>query len=299
MEFVRPYRVIADDATLLQQLEVWKAQKIEKIALDFEGEFNLHVYGEHLCLIQVFDGSEYLLIDPLELSEISLKRLLEEPSIEKVMFDCASDAALVRKQYGIYLNHVYDLAIAARVAGYSGNLNALKAALLDKEIVGGKKRGQRENWLKRPLTERQIEYALDDVEDLLHLQELLQQELRQRNLVLEGAKASLEKVLPKGPDRPGYEKLRGFRYLSAEEKYYLKHLFLEREAVAKEFNLPPFRVFKKEALVTLAKKRHLDGHLVRQNIPTNNRRIVDKMIASLQRAIYRAEAGVAKGKHRL
>ena len=36
----------------------------KRIAVDFEGEFNLHIYGEHLCLIQIFDGCDFYLIDP-------------------------------------------------------------------------------------------------------------------------------------------------------------------------------------------------------------------------------------------
>ena len=34
------------------------------IAVDLEGEFNLHIYGEHLCLIQIFDGKDFYIIDP-------------------------------------------------------------------------------------------------------------------------------------------------------------------------------------------------------------------------------------------
>ena len=43
---------------------VKRFEKLERIAVDFECEFNLHIYGEHLCLIQIFDGLSYYLIDP-------------------------------------------------------------------------------------------------------------------------------------------------------------------------------------------------------------------------------------------
>jgi ribonuclease D len=35
-------------------------QGINTIAMDFEGEINLHIYGEHLCLIQVFDSIPFI-----------------------------------------------------------------------------------------------------------------------------------------------------------------------------------------------------------------------------------------------
>jgi ribonuclease D len=56
--------------------------------MDFEAEFNLHVYGEHLCLIQVFDGEEFLLIDPMNIDEKDLKSFLEMKSPVKVFFWC-------------------------------------------------------------------------------------------------------------------------------------------------------------------------------------------------------------------
>jgi ribonuclease D len=56
------YIQINSDEELLKAIEVLNSK--ERIAVDFEGEFNLHVYGEHLCLIQVYDGDVFYIIDP-------------------------------------------------------------------------------------------------------------------------------------------------------------------------------------------------------------------------------------------
>ena len=54
------YVMIDSDSSLKTQLDFWQAHGITSIAMDFEGEFNLHIYGEHLCLVQIFDGAAYL-----------------------------------------------------------------------------------------------------------------------------------------------------------------------------------------------------------------------------------------------
>ena len=56
------YTIIDNGKDLLAKLDQWNG--LERIAVDFEGEFNLHIYGEHLCLIQVYDGKGYYIIDP-------------------------------------------------------------------------------------------------------------------------------------------------------------------------------------------------------------------------------------------
>ena len=39
------------------------------MAMDFEEESNLHVYGEHLCIIQLYDGNDYFIIDALAIAD--------------------------------------------------------------------------------------------------------------------------------------------------------------------------------------------------------------------------------------
>ena len=70
------YSTIDSDKKLSQLIQSWKQREISSIAMDFEGEFNLHIYGEHLCLIQIFDGQEYFLIDPFKVSKEALKSFL-------------------------------------------------------------------------------------------------------------------------------------------------------------------------------------------------------------------------------
>ena len=111
------YTMIDSDTKLDAMLAFWKDHHIDTVAMDFEGEFNLHIYGEHLCLVQLYDGAKYFLVDPFAVSTPALKRLLESEDLEKIMFDCSSDAALVRKESDIRIKRIHDGRIPAKPLG--------------------------------------------------------------------------------------------------------------------------------------------------------------------------------------
>lgn len=250
------YTLIDSDAKLNLLQSQWKEQGITTVAMDFEGEFNLHIYGEHLCLIQLFDGSSYALVDPFTLSKEALKAFLEDASLLKVMFDCASDSALVRKQYDILLDGVYDIRISALALGYTGNLTGLVERYIpeaEKPNLSSKKKNQMTNWLVRPLKSDQIEYALSDVEHLLVLKDILDGEVEKKGLTEKVALEMLQAGKSKGPDKPGWTKFSSWKYLSREEKVFLKHFFIARDDLARKYNVPAVRILEKHLLLEMAK----------------------------------------------
>ncbi|MCK4516229.1 MAG: 3'-5' exonuclease, partial [Spirochaetaceae bacterium] len=62
------YTYIGKDSQLVDYLQRLKERGTRVIAIDLEGEFNLHVYGERFCLLQVFDGQEEVVVDPFTTS---------------------------------------------------------------------------------------------------------------------------------------------------------------------------------------------------------------------------------------
>jgi ribonuclease D len=250
------YSTIDSDKKLSSLVQSWKQKGILSIAMDFEGEFNLHIYGEHLCLIQVFDGEEYFLIDPFKVSKEALKTFLEDPELEKVMFDCASDAALVRKAYGIALANVFDIRVQALALGYTGNLSGLVELHLgvqEKKSNKSKKKNQMTNWLRRPLKEDQIQYALSDVAHLFSLKTILSSLVDEKDLAEQVAKTMKNIAKPKGPDKPAWTKFASWKYMNKEERTYLKHFFLARDTMARKYNVPAVRILEKHRLLEMAK----------------------------------------------
>lgn len=237
-------------------MQSWKQREILSIAMDFEGEFNLHIYGEHLCLIQIFDGMEYFLIDPFKISEEALKAFLEDPELEKVMFDCASDSALVRKAYGIALANAFDIRVQALALDYTGNLTGLVERHLgeqEEKSNQSKKKNQMTNWLRRPLKEDQVQYALSDVANLFALKDILTKLVEEKGLTDQVNMTMLTAAKPKGPDKPGWTKFASWKYMNKEEKTYLKHFFQARDTMAKKYNVPAVRILEKHRLLEMAK----------------------------------------------
>ena len=257
-----------------QQLEAvlsrWAEQGILCVAMDFEEESNLHVYGEHLCTIQLFDGNSYFIIDALALAKTadglaSIKAFLEGP-VEKIMFACQSDAALARKTLGIQLSNIFDVRVIAMALGFTGNLNSLieRQIGLSVENPSLKKKYQTANWMRRPIPAEQVEYALGDVRYLFQLKETLLAEM-ERNL----SAADKKKVLydmarcaeQKNPERPGWEKICNFKLLSGREKVYIKHFFIARDNLARKANVPAARILDKRLIVEMAKRGTWKGIL--------------------------------------
>ncbi|MCQ2398857.1 MAG: hypothetical protein MJ052_06120 [Sphaerochaetaceae bacterium] len=179
-----PYTTVETSKALISLVADLTKNGIESVAMDFEEESNLHVYGEHLCLIQLFDGSAYYIVDAWKIQNYpdgvdALRFLLESP-MEKIMFDCSSDASIVRKTMKIQLRNIFDLRVIAQALGFNGNLTGLIERNLhfQTENPALKKKYQRANWMKRPLSEEQIHYALDDVKYLFDLKLSLLEEMK-------------------------------------------------------------------------------------------------------------------------
>ena len=293
------YTLLNSDDEIQALLTRWEQNNIQQIALDFEGEFNLHCYGEHLCLIQIFDGTDFYLVDPLCADQLAsrknaavagkpfvdfvktgtssqvtvegLRLLLEAPQIEKLWFDCASDGELVWKQFGIRLNKVYDVFRVAKVLGLVGpGLAGNLAALTERFVVGteehqqepqqdsqSKKRLQQTNWMNRPLSGAQLEYALKDVAHLFALRQALDEEARSKKL-LSQVRVTMKGIPHLSKEKiPGYMKMPGYKRMKVQQQVFLRHFFEARDLVARQLNKPPFQVLDKHLLVQLAQKAPL------------------------------------------
>ena len=103
------YSKIECSAELQSYLKKFDDKEHHVIALDIEAESNLHVYGEKLCLVQIFDGINSLIIDPFRIDNDNLKLLFENTNILKVMYDASSDLSLLKNTDNIEIKSILDL----------------------------------------------------------------------------------------------------------------------------------------------------------------------------------------------
>lgn len=264
------YTFISKAADLCSLLERWNAEGISCVAMDFEEESNLHCYGEHVCIIQLYDKKDYYILDALALAKDSsgldaMKSFLEGP-VEKIMFACQSDAALARKALGIQMRTVYDVRVIAMALGFNGNLTGLIERNLGfcPESTSQKKKYQTANWMRRPIPKEQIEYALSDVRYLFELRDSLVSEMEQKLKPSEKKRVLHEIFIcaeQKNPERPGWEKICNFKMLNKAEKVYIKYFFLARDGLARKADVPATRILPKQLIVQMAKRGTWKGIL--------------------------------------
>lgn len=247
------YELIDNDEKLKELISVWN--KKQRIAVDFEGEFNLHYYGEHLCLIQIYDGKNFYIIDPLSeaLSRQALIGFFTSP-VKKVWFDCKSDNALVFKLYDVKIENITDIRALGKLIGFEQNLAAMTEYFLNINVqADSKKRHQQADWMKRPLSEELIEYSLNDVKYLFDLEDILLKVIEKENKTKLVA-ITLANARNVKKSKPGYFKLVNPRTTSKAQMVYLKHFYIAREKLAERFNVPSVQVIDKKKIAQLGLK---------------------------------------------
>jgi ribonuclease D len=270
------------DSEIIGYLDALDRQGRKTVAIDVEAEFNLHCYGEHLCLVQIFDQENEFIIDPFKFRNgEGLKRLFEKSDLSKIMYDSLSDAALLETAYGITLQNVLDLRPAVALLNYpkQGLANVLSEELGIAPF--NKKKFQQYNWMRRPLDRAAVEYAMNDVRYLFRLKDALFARLEAmglmdaytlQNLSLhdgKNGKVKLEK----------YEKAKGYKRLDKNRQELFKEIFILRDAFAKRLNKPPDYVFSNARLLELCKNDIQDPAFVEQGInPRINRSIQDEIL---------------------
>ncbi|MFY9398734.1 MAG: HRDC domain-containing protein [Desulfomonilia bacterium] len=261
---------LKNDQEIHRYLDSLDEQGRKVIAVDIEAEFNLHCYGEHLCLVQVFDQENEIIIDPLRVRHgQGIKKLFEKRDLLKIMYDSSSDAALLESACGIRLRSVLDLRPAVSLLGYPKQ--GLAYVLEDELgiVPLNKKKFQQYNWMKRPISRAAIEYAMGDVKHLFRLKEALFDKLARsglmdayilQNLMLQDGSNDGKKKLEK------YEKAKGYNRLGKNRQELFKEIFLARDEIAKRLNRPPDYVFSNAKLLELCKDDIRDESFVSQGI---------------------------------
>ena len=152
---------------LLQQTCA-KAREKTVVALDTEF-IRTRTFYPKLGLIQLYDGEQLSLIDPLSITDFSpFTALLADPAVLKVLHACSEDLEVFQCYFKQQPKPMLDSQIMADFVGFqiSSGFAKLVAHYLDIELDKG---AARTDWLARPLSEQQLQYAAADVWYLLPL----------------------------------------------------------------------------------------------------------------------------------
>ncbi|KGQ24365.1 ribonuclease D [Gallibacterium anatis] len=158
------YQIIQQDAQLKQLCE--QARHYSVVALDTEFE-RVRSYYAKLGLIQLYFGADVALIDPLTITDWQpFIALLADANVLKILHASGEDIEIFHQQFQQIPMPMLDTQIMANFLGFpqSAGFALLAQHYLQVELD---KKASRTDWLKRPLSERQLNYAAADVYYLL------------------------------------------------------------------------------------------------------------------------------------
>ncbi|WP_132055595.1 ribonuclease D [Pseudocnuella soli] len=244
-------------APCLQQL----AQS-NTLAFDLEFDNNRYGYGVTLCLVQVATPQACYVIDPLaglDLAELYV--LFEQPAIQKIVHAPGEDLRLLHS-LGCYPKNLFDTEVAARLLNYEQS--SLTALLRDKLQFQMDKKQQKSNWLRRPLSDEQVQYAADDVLWLHPLKALLEKEAEERGVLpyVQEEQELLSTTIHGNGTKTSFLKPADLLYLSPLEQYITNELLRYRDELARGMGKPAYQVIGEELVRDL-----VTGKIQAQDIP--------------------------------
>jgi ribonuclease D len=219
-------------------------------------------FRDKLCLIQIKAEKRTYLFDPLnDLDISSLAEPFANSAILKILHAGDNDIRLLKRDYGFAFKNIFDTHRAAAILGcHYLSLSTLIGQYLGIDLEK-KKKIQRSQWDKRPLTEEQLQYAVLDTAYLRPLYEELVAEIYAKGLGKEALRAFADIAAvtwqEKTLDIQGHKKIKPYAFLSADQKKSLKLLWSWRFQKARDLNRAIFMILSDQELVNLTKIENL------------------------------------------
>ena len=230
-----------------------KLNKSEFLSIDTEF-IREKTYWPKLCLIQVFNGEEKIIIDPLA-KDIDLKsffEILNNKEIVKIFHSGRQDIEIFYNLTKKIPQNIYDTQIAAMVCGFGDSIGYenLVSQLLGKKID---KTSRLTNWSNRPLSKKQINYAISDVTHLFEIYPIIRDKIisnKRENWLKEEIKILISKKTYELNPNDSWKRLK-YRNLSKNSIGVLIELSKWREIKAQKKDVPRGNIIRDDAIYEL------------------------------------------------
>ncbi|MEI7548155.1 MAG: HRDC domain-containing protein, partial [Actinomycetota bacterium] len=246
------YRWITTESDLADYVTRLLSQPRYALDTEFHRE---RTYFPKLALLQIADAEQTVLIDPLTCDLSPLKALFAG-EVVAVLHAAQQDLDVLTHAVGAVPLRLYDTQLAAGFMGYS---TPSLVSLLQAELKVTMGKGDRlTDWLRRPLSKEQCDYASSDVAHLLQLQDTIEAQL-----VADGrsewARAACEELRMKpvsGVD-PGmaWTRLKDVRMLKSKARGVAQAVAEWRERRAMSLDAPVRQVLPDLAVLGIAQKQ--------------------------------------------
>ncbi|MFO1021357.1 MAG: HRDC domain-containing protein [Planctomycetales bacterium] len=252
---------------------------------EFVSEFT---YRPELCLLQFATPGRCAAVDPYQVKDLSRWwDLMTSGEITVIVHGGREEVRFCLFATGKAPANLVDVQIAEGLRSPSFPLaySALIPRVTGKKIHG---KETRTDWRKRPLTPRQVEYALEDVAYLLEVWERQSKDFEKRGR-LEWAAAEFKRFMfdiQEERTRENWRRIPGSQKLSARELGVLRELFQWRDKEAETRDRPARKTMRDDLLLELA---HRQPHNVQELTATRDlnrtdyRREAPAILAAIQR----------------
>ncbi|MGN6536195.1 MAG: ribonuclease D, partial [Mesorhizobium sp.] len=215
-----------------------------------------------LCLIQMAAPGVTALVDPLapDLDLAPFFRLMGNEKVTKVFHAARQDIEIIVHLGNLVPHPVFDTQVAAMVCGFGDSVSYDQIV---QKITGTRldKSSRFTDWRHRPLSDKQLDYALADVTHLIdvykHLAAQLEREDRAHWLNEEMAVLTARETYDPRPE-DAWKRLK-MRLRKPQELAVLQAVAAWREREARERDVPRGRVLKDDAIYEIAQQQPRDA----------------------------------------
>lgn len=274
-----------------QRLREFCDAAAEAKCLAFDTEFvSEDTYRPQLCLIQVAADDRLAIIDPLAMNDVTpFWHLLARPGHETIVHAGREEFRFCLDAIGQRPANWFDIQIAAGFVGleYPAAYSTLISKLVGKSLPKGE---TRTDWRKRPLSDKQLEYASQDVLYLKQIRDILANRLDEldRRAWLEDELESWLTQLEHSENTEQWRRVSGSAGLSARKLAIVREVWRWRDAEAASRNSPPKRILRDDLIVEIA-RRQTDNVVRIRSVRGMEHRHLQRHLETIAECVKRAE----------
>jgi ribonuclease D len=221
---------------------------------EFVSEFT---YRPELCLLQFATRQRCVAVDPYEVPRLDAWwDIMADEKTEILIHGGREEVRFCLSHTGKPPGKLWDVQIAE---GMRGRSFPLGYEALVKRVIGKTAHGRetRSDWRRRPLTERQIAYALDDVRHMPEIYEKQRKSLKDLKrldwVACEFQRFIEEVQAERSPD--SWQRLSGLHRLKPRELAVAREIYRWREAEAEAKNRPARKILRDDLIIELARRQ--------------------------------------------
>lgn len=232
----------------------------------FDTEFvSEDTYRPELCLVQVAADDHLAVIDPYPIPDLSpFWELLAGEGHITVVHAGREELRFSLAAIGRGPHNLFDVQIGAGLIGmeYPAAYSTLVSKLLGQTLPKGE---TRTDWRKRPLSQRQLEYAVHDVYYLERLSEILLTRLNElgRQSWLDDEMQAWQQQVQEFEQGERWMRTSGIAGLNRRHLAIVRELWRWRDEEARRRNQPTKRILRDDLIVELAKRQTADPKRIR------------------------------------